>query len=779
MELIESLPVRKKKINIKKEVLKYLRNWYWILLSMLLFYIASKIYLRYTEPQFLSKTTLQFPESKAKGNTTLSDLQTLGTGLSGNSELQGETVAVISKPILSRVVENLNLNVSFHGKGTIKETELYSASPIKGRIIEITNPNFSSAIYTFTAIDKDTYRFSEGSLLKGKSTFKYGTVADLPFGKVVIEKRPDYTPKGSLKVVFRSTKNLVSYLEKSVSVSLPENKGLLMDLTLTGPTPKKSEDILNEITKQYNIESVKDRNEEAQNTQDFINDRLTIISGDLSGIETEKESFKKANQITDLEAQANMALNSSNENTKQILTYTTQLDLVNSIYNESSKETLLPSNMGLTSTIEGYIAKYNDLMLTRNRTLKQATLQNPSVIQMNKDISEIRNLIRKGLSESRETLQLQIAHLQGQLNVDRSRINNYPTQEKVFRSIERQQTLKEQLYLYLLQKREENAITLAVTAPKAKVLNPAYTLGIVKPNRQQITLGSLGAGFLLPVLLMYAIYTFNNKIQSKDEIQSHISNATVIAEIPQHNEENVMVAPNDFSVFAESFRILTSNLKFIFKAQNDKKLGGVVLVTSSIKGEGKTTISMNTALTLAGTSKVLIIGADIRNPQLQRFVKDNKKGLTDYLISDDNQVDSYIVNSGISKNLDVLFSGAIAPNPNDLLDMHKFDEMIEDLRKKYDYIVMDTAPVMLVSDTLHLIEISDVVLYVIKAGYTDNEMLDFAEEFRNNNQIKNMVFVLNNVKPENTRYGNKYGYGYYHTKSKKNSEGFFKNIFVL
>ena len=764
MELLESLPVKKKKVNIKKQVRKYLRNWYWIVLSMIVFYIASKIYLRYTEPQFLSKTTLQFPESKAKGNTTLSDLQTLGTGLEGNRELQTETTAILAKPILKRVVENLNLNVSFYGMGKIKEPELYDRSPVSAKIIEEKNPNFLAASYIITPTGTHSYRLTEGRLLKGGNNFRFGVPIDLPFGKVIFNIQAGSNGFSPMKVVFKRTQSVVSSLENSVSVVLPENKGLLMDLSYTGPVPKKSEDILNEITKQYNLESVKDRNESSQNTQDFINERLAIISDDLSGIENQKEGFKRQNQITDLDAQANMALSNSNENTKQIVQYSTQLDLVNSIYNASSGDRLIPSNMGLSASTEAYIKEYNDLLLTRNKTLKQATSQNPSVIDLNKQISEIKGLIRQNLMESRETLGLQIAQLQGQINVDRSRISKYPTQEKVFRSIERQQNLKEQLYIYLLQKREENAITLAVTSPKAKVLNPAYTLGIVKPERQKITLGSLLAGLLLPLLILYAKFSLDTKVHTKDQILSHISHATVIAEIPDHEREEKIIAPGDFSVFAESFRILTSNLKFILKSKREVHSdSGVILVTSSIKGEGKTTIAMNAALTLAGKSKVIILGADIRNPQLHRFttMKDNREGLTEYLVSDENNPSKFINPSGISPNLDVMFSGTIAPNPNDLLDMDKFDEMIQTFRKNYEYIIIDSAPVMLVSDTLHLIDNSDVILYVVKSDYTEHEMLDFAEEFISNNEIKNIAFVLNNVKPENTRYGNRYGYGYY------------------
>ena len=330
----------------------------------------------------------------------------------------------------------------------------------------------------------------------------------------------------------------------------------------------------------------------------------------------------------------------------------------------------------------------------------------------------------------------------------------------MFRSIERQQNLKEQLYLYLLQKREENAITLAARAPKAKVLNPAYTTGVVTPDPKLVTGGAVAAGFLLPLLFFVGGTLLDSKVHTKDQISNVIPEASVIAEIPFTREENAIVKPNDFSVFAESFRILSSNLKFILKSKlaSDK---GVILITSSIKGEGKTTVSMNTALTLAGKNKTIIIGADIRNPQLHRFTGGDKTGLTDYLVSEDTSPEQFIRQSGINPNLDILFGGQTAPNPNDLLDMDKFDEMVEWMRNNYNYVVIDTAPVMLVSDTLNVLDHADAVLYVVKSDYTEKEMLDFAASFQRDNEVKNMSFVLNGVQPQNTRYGNKYGYGYY------------------
>ena len=759
MELMESLPaVKKKKLNIKKEVFKYLRYWYWILLSMLLCFVGAKIYLRYTTPQYLSKTSLQFPQSKSKTAESLADL---ANGAGREDELQGEATAIVSKPILAKVVGQLNLNVSFYGVGAIKENELYASSPLEANIIEVQNPKFSSASYIISPSGNGTYKLSEGPLKGIKDKFQFGQLVSLPFGKVIIKIKKGKKSFEPIKIVFRSTPSLVSSLESQLVVALPPDKGQMMDISFTGPVPSKSEDILNSLTEQYNIEGKKDRNMEAQNTQDFINGRLEIISQDLSGIEGEKEAFKRSNEITDLDTQANLAVNNANSNTNQLIEYATQLDLVNSIYSLTSSERLLPSNMGLSPVTEGYIAKYNDMLLTKNKTLKQATIQNPSVVQLNRDILEMRDLIRQNLVESKATLQLQIAQSKGQLNQNRHKIYIYPTQEKVFRGIERQQNLKEQLYLYLLQKREENAITLAVTAPKAKVINPAYTVGIVKPEKQNILLGALLAGLLLPVVILYAKYASDTKIYTKDQIQTSVTDALVIAEIPESPKESDLVSANDFSVFAESFRILTSNLKFILKSKESKGHSDVILVTSSVKAEGKTIVAFNTAVTLAGNSKVLLIGADIRNPHLQRFVAGSDKGLTDYLISDDTSVQPYIVPSGLNENLDILFSGAMAPNPNDLLEMKKFDEMIESIKHTYRYIVIDSAPVMLVSDTMHLIEIADAILYIVKSNFTDQEMLDFADEFKQTHNLKNIAFILNNVKPENSRYGNKYGYGYY------------------
>ena len=757
MELLEnSVPVKRAQpINLKKEIWKYLKKWPWFLLSMALFYTAGKIYLRYTAPQYYTKTSLKLQESKGK-STALSDLKNLGMGVSGDNELQGETTVIVSKPILTAVAKNLNLDVSFYSVGNVIEVELYRDSPLFGKVISVSNPDqFSGATYTLNPVGNNSYQ------LAGQSTVhRFGTPAKFPFGTVQIDAKPGFNQKAPIKVVFRSLKNVISGLENGIKVSLPENKGLLMELSLVGPVPKKSENILDELSKQYIIDGVTDKNQEAENTQRFINDRLEIISEDLSGIEGDKEKFKRSNSIVDLEAQANMSLGNAEENTKLILQQTMQLDLVNSVLAASATEQLLPTGMGLPAGAEANIGEYNNLMLTRNRVLKQATGENPAVIEMNKQISVMKNLLRRNLIESRETLQLQLAQANAQLNLAKGNISKFPTQEKIFRSIDRQQTLKEQLYLYLLQKREENAITLAVTAPKAKIINPAFTTGIVQPNNRQIIYGSLAAGFLLPLLLLIGFNALDTKVHTKQHILSYMPDASVIAEIPVNNTKNAMVNPNDFSVFAESFRILGSNLKYLLKAKQIQT-GGVILVTSSVKGEGKTTISMNTALTLAGKNKVIIVGADIRNPQLHRFIPGENVGLTDYLVSEETVPDSYIIPSKVNENLDVLFSGQIAPNPNDLLDMNKFDLLIAYLKTKYDYIVMDSAPVMLVSDTLHLIENADVVLYAVKSDFTEKEMIGFADGFKSENGIKNMAFVLNGVKPENTRYGKKYGYGYY------------------
>lgn len=763
MELLEQSgpgPVqRPKPLNIKKEIIKYLRKWPWFLLSMAVFYTAAKIYLRYAEPQYYSKTSLKLQESKAK-SSALSDLKNLGMGVSGDTELQGETTVIVSKPILAAVAKNLNLEVSFYSIGTIKEVELYKDSPFSGKIIQLKSPeNFGGSTFTMTPVGKNSFRLS------GIPTvFRFGFPAALPFGQVQIDAKPGLTFTNPVKVVFKNIKNIVAALEGGLNVSLPENKGLMMEVALVGPVPRKSEDILNELARQYIIDGVNDKNEEAQNTQDFINDRLAIITEDLSGIEGEKEGFKRANQIVDLEAQANMALSKADENTKLIVEKSMQLDLVNSVLGAAGSEQVLPAGLGLGGA-EAAISQYNELLLTRNRVLKQATGENPAVIEMNKQLASLKNMIRRNLMESRETLQLQIAQANAQLNVAKGNISRFPTQEKMFRSIDRQQQLKEQLYLYLLQKREENAITLAVTAPKAKIVNPAFTTGIVEPKYAQILYGSVAAGFLLPLLLFVGLNLLDTKVHTKDHILAHAPDASVIAEIPLNDEKVPLVHPSDFSAFAESFRILSSNLKFLLHSKKTEH-GGVILVTSSIKGEGKTTVSMNIALTLSGKSKTIIVGADIRNPQLHRFVQGKNIGLTDYLVSGETSPQAYIINSGLSDNLDVLFSGQIAPNPNDLLDMVKFDDLIAGLRTQYDFVIIDSAPVMLVSDTLHLIENADVLLYVVKSDFTEKEMIDFATGFRQENQVSNMAFVLNSVKPENTRYAEKYGY-YSYTHQEK------------
>ncbi len=775
MELLDTnMTSHGKKINFKKEFSRYLKYWPWIILSIFVFYLLSYFYLRYTQPQYSSKTTLLFQQSNPN-KTALNDLKNLGMGISDDDELQGEAAVIVSKPILQKIVKNLDLDISFFAKGKIREIELYNLSPYKGRILK-TNKDFFEASYYIEPVTNDSYSLSEGPLINNKSTFKYGEIVELPWGTIQINRNFEgYKPYRNF-VVFSNQNSVIKQLEVGVVAKLPG--GLLMDLTLVGAIPKKSEDILNEITKQYNIDGVNDKNAEAKNTQNFINERLDLITKDLENVEKDKENFKKANQLTDLDIQANVAVTRLTGNVENIFNESAQLEVVNALYDKVilGKEQLFPTGLGLNATTEGLLVQYNELLLTKKRTLKQATDINPTIKGYDKQLSDLLFSIKNNLQETRTQLQRKIGQTNQEIGQDKSSINKYPTQEKVFRNIERQRNLKESIYLYLLQKREENAITLAVTTPKAKVVNPAYTTGIVQPNYKQIKIAAIFLGLLLPLLIIFMIQTLDSKIRTKDDVQNIIPDIPVIGEIPYNKTERPMVQNNDFTVFAEAFRILTSNIKFILRTKQIYK-GGVILITSSVKGEGKTTISMNASLSLAGSGKVLLIGADIRNPQLHKYVAyNNRGGLTDYLVSESNVIEEYILKSELNSNLDILFSGSKAPNPNDLLDMRKFDDLILELREKYDYIILDSAPVMLVSDSLHLVDVSDMVLYTIKSDFTENEMLVFADQFRRDNDIHNIVFTLNNVKPEYARYNYKYGYGYYSDIEKKGIKQWFQKL---
>ncbi|QIG90337.1 polysaccharide biosynthesis tyrosine autokinase [Chryseobacterium sp. POL2] len=772
MELLDTQTKQTKhRLDLEKEFRKALKFWPLFIVLPLLFYAGAKIYMRYAQPQYFSKTTLKFEQASPKPSTqALNDLKNLGVGFS-NDELDAETVVMVSKPILGKVVKNLNLNVKYYSVGKIKEVEYYDELPIRAEVVSLKNPDqFGGASFILDSGTGNSFSLSsvDGSHLK---TYQFGSLVDLGFGSVIFEKQPISQAVHHIKVVFTNPKYVVSGLEGALNVRI--YKSLLMDINMVSPTYKKSEAILAELVKVYNDEGIKDKNQESQFTADFIDRRLQIITDELAGIENQKEGVKRDYQITDLATQAQLALTNVNANTKEVLGYATQLDLVSSVYQlaNAGGQSLLPTGLGLSGAIDAQISQYNDLVLTRNRVLKQATNANPAVIEMNKQIGILKDAIRGNLADVRRSLQDNISRLQGDINQDKGKIDRYPTQEKVFRSIDRQQNLKEALYLFLLQKREENAINLAVALPKAKVINPPYTSGVVAPKGQLIIWGSTLLGFVLALGFVVVRGLMDTKVYSKADILNLVDNATLIGEIPESKADAVLVGANDFSMFAESFRILSSNLKYILKTRKTTDDAAVILVTSSVKGEGKTTLSMNLAMSLAGSSKVLIIGADIRNPQLHRFVPRQKLGLTDYLISNDAQADAYIFSSGLSEHLDVMFSGAKAPNPNDLLDMAKFDEMIDTLKVHYQYIILDSAPVMLVSDTIHLVDLSDVILYVAKAGYTEKSMMHFADDFRKEHHIDKLSFVLNSVKPEFSRYGNKYGYGYYHVESKK---AFFK-----
>ena len=766
-----SQELQEKDINIRELIKPYLDRWLWFVVGAFLALLGGYLFIKLSTPIYRTETTILVKDAKnnklPEGASGLFDLSGIG-GMNVNS-IENEIEILKSKKLIEQVVKDLGLTAEVYQEAAFTKKELYKdTSPVIINVLgEKKDASDEQKKLDILLEIKGNELILSSDKMPDVIRTTYNKTISLPNANIIIQKNPAYKGEKIEELLLKvyNTERIVNYYREILSIAPKEKDATVIGITLDLPIKAKTQDFLNKLVVVYNQDAINDKNSESKKTKDFIDERIAIIAKELGDVENEKQSFKTENQITDIATETKINLETNAQARARQLEVDSQLELTNALMDYLSKQgdyQILPNNIGLSDASAGnVINSYNQLIIERNRLLENSTAQNPVVIDITKKINSMRFSVMETLSKNRTGLQLErnkYLEEQGKLM---SRISKVPTQEKLFRSIERQQQIKENLYLLLLQKREETQLSLAVTAPKAKIVDYAHsTEKPVAPKKLIIMLAALLVGIVLPFGVIYIKELLDNKIKTKHDIE-RLSETVVLAELPKIRKgESDIVGRNDLSPMAEAFRILITNMNFMIPK---KEKGKVVFVTSTIKGEGKTFVSVNLALTLANPNrKVIIIGSDIRNPQLQRYDKNSRiyMGLTEFLYDENVTLDKIIHQSNMNPHLDVIYSGAIPPNPTELLTNGRYQVLLETLKPLYDYIIVDTAPLMLVTDTFLFADLADTTLYVTRSNYTEEKLIDFANKNIKANKIKNVGFVLNDVSKSNLGYGNKYGYGY-------------------
>ncbi|MFZ3273366.1 MAG: polysaccharide biosynthesis tyrosine autokinase [Lutibacter sp.] len=772
-------------LNLREQLENYLFHWKWFVLGMAVALLGAYFYLRYTPNQYTVSTTILVDDKNSGGLASeLSAFADLGLMGSSKASLDNEMELLKSKSLAERVVKSLGTNVKFYKQGTVIKSELFRGdAPIK---INFFSPDSVfhklDTMFTVRTTSSATFVLKDAEGKKSEN-HNFGELVKTSYGEISVTPLTEgkFNDNEEVMVNIVPFEQVVNRYRNALQIQPVSKQSSVLRLSLTDPVKRKAIEILDNLVAQYNNDAVEDKNLMAKNTNDFIAKRILIVNAELSGVEAGAEQFKTENKLTDLATEAGLAVASKSETEKKVLELSTQLKLaeyVSDYVNANSGE-LIPANLGIgDATIDGNTEKYNQLVLERNRILKGSSEINPVIVNLNGQIKNLEESIKQSLANSKAALKISLNAIKGQENRFASTISEVPKQERIFRDIQRQQQIMETIYLYLLQKREENAITLAVTLPSAKIIDKAYGSNApVAPKRNIIYLAALLLGLLIPFGAIYILTLIDNKLHTRKDLESVVK-APILGDIPKTNSERkIVVSDSDRSSVAESFRLLRTNINFMLTGVKDG--GKTIFITSTISGEGKTFVSINLAAVLSLTDKkVLLVGADIRKPKIGDYLElKYEKGLTHYLMDKTLKVTD-IIESVSEVNFDFISSNLIPPNPSELLMNGRFDDVLAYGKQHYDYVIVDTAPVNLVTDTLLLSHLADMFIYVVRANYLDKRLLSIPKMMYDDKRLPNMAMLINSTDLERG-YGYQYGYqyGYTHYEENETKKPWHKKLF--
>ncbi len=771
-------------INFQTIYTAVILHWKWFVLSLIICMGCAMIYLRYKTPVYQAYAKLLIKDDDSRGRGGKSGvLTTSNLGIMSNSTgIDNEMEILSSLSIAQQAVRDLKLYVNYSLEGKVKDHLIYNSEPISvdldpSHLEKLNYPisleiNRKGSSYTVTGEYLNPKTGVTNSIEKTITSFP--TRIDTKTGIITLQSNGDrgLLPEGrALKVTILSPKSVAAKYAGSLSVSQTSKTTTIAELVLKDESPQRAVDYLRQLAICYNRQANEDKNEIAVRTEEFINGRLEKINAELGSTEGSLEEYKKRNNMVELKMNAAQAVQNQDVYSQKLAEANTQMALLNSISeylnDPSNKYQTLPSNVGLSdASATSLIDKYNDIVITRNRLLRSASESSPTVTPLTAQLDDLTSSIKRAMIQARKSMEIERNNIANMYGRYASQTNATPEQERILTQIGRQQDVKSGLYLMLLQKREENSISLAATADKGKLIDDPQYMGKVSPKSSMIMLIALILGLAIPAGVIFIVNFMRYKIEGHDDV-AKLTSLPILADIAVASETaktkaDIVVHENQNNQMEEVFRSLRTNLQFIM-AENEK----VVLFTSSTSGEGKTFTAANLAVSFALLDKkVVLVGLDIRKPRLAELfeINDHQHGITNLLTQPDPtaaDVKKQILKSGISNNLDILMAGPIPPNPAELVARKSLDQVIDILKETYDYVLIDSAPVGLVTDTLQIGRVANATVFLCRADYTPKEAFGYINDLAKEKKLPNMCVVINGIDMSKKKYGYYYGYGRY------------------